>query len=593
MQQQPDLTQSQKAQPNERFYSQIEQAAQNFAQAVEAEARSLHDEDSLIYSKQWSLLKFVFNHPENIDIISNHEWFDLEQRSIFDKLQGYVQFLKKQGELLNKDILLGCFDNADRFYLESEIEQAKEPEGLFNAQRLCDELMTAYNRRQRFFASLQILLAKDKETASLYARQLTNISEPAPVHAKIFGTDTKLPKTSFTLKKDGVPILEDQNFYVIMGKEKSGKSHLLPVFIAAYLFGSLKSFGLESLLEPNSKILYMDTEQTSSDAHNICQTANLLAGRKYDARNESLIIASCDEVPPGQMLNELKLQIATHKPKIVFIDGYAGLLEDAYKNTGADPLMREIRTIARRNDLIIIGVFHTKTDTSNPLSSKEDSVTAFGAFGKLSQKYGGGTFLVENKEGLVSVTNIQSRKSKCPDIYFKLDGRIYIDDPEGGEPETCEVIDGNTDEVLVPRHKNINDNDVHSFAIPRSLSEGEYNEAEDVTEIERERKEEVRKAQKAETKLKTKISEYEEIFGSIFHSNDEHLTDTELLERWREWYKNKHKDEYLPNEPFKDTSNIRKLRSRQYGEARKLGILFTLPSGSNGFKIVSSQQVPS
>ncbi len=585
--------QSQAVQQNKPYFEIIERTTSNYLDAIAQEANIIQAEESEISGIRWSLLKYVINNPENIGIISNRDWLDKDERDLFDKLKLYIQSLKtsKESYKVIEFYTYAFVTDGERSLYDFYLKQAEVPDSLFNAQQLCERLQESYNRKQRFFNSFQILLAKDNETASLYARQLVTISESAPIHAKIFGTDTKLPKTKYTLKKDGVPILEDQNFYVVMGKEKSGKSHILSVFLASYSFGSLKSFGLESMIDPNSKILYIDTEQSSSDAHNICQTANILAGKRYDEPNERLIIASCDEVPANQMLTEIRNLIEAHKPKVVFLDGYAGLLEDVYKNTGVDPIMKEVRSITRQYNLIIIGVFHTKTDNSNPLSGKEDSVTAFGAFGKLFQKYGGGTFLVENNEGLISMKHHQARKSKCPDIYCKLDGRIYIDDPEGKDPEICKVVDGNTDEVLNPRHKDINDDDVHSFAIPVSLSEGEYNEVADKSEIEREKKEEIRKVQKAETRLKTKVSEYEEMFSAIFHSNDEHLTDNDLLERWREWYKIK--EGYLSNDTFKDTDNIRKKRSRHFQEARKLGILYNLPSGLNAFKIVSTQQVTS
>ena len=221
------------------------------------------------------------------------------------------------------------------------------------------------------------------------------------------------------------------------------------------------------MIGEDDKILYVDTEQSASDAHNICQTANLLAGRNYDAPNDRLIIASCDEVPPSQMLSEIQELVEQYRPKVVFIDGYAGLLEDAYLTKGADPLMREIRNLARHYNLVIMGVFHAKTE-DNPLApDKAPNVSAFGAFGKICQKYGGGTFFVETQEGyLTKVEQIQARKSKCPTFFCKFDGVIYIDVPGSSTPEMCPVIDGNTDEVLQPRHLDINSELVHSFFVP-------------------------------------------------------------------------------------------------------------------------------
>ncbi len=559
----------------------IESLSENWHLQINASRDKLQREIEDSLPLQYSLLKYLVSHPERLELVGDPEIFDREPRSIYYKLKKYVDSIKGTKERFDLALLtVGYFDAADKFFYETEVERAEDLDTEFNARQTCEALQTLHNELIRFQTAFAILHAQDTSAAAIYGKQLARMTEDLPVHATVFSTDTRLQRTKYSLKHCGVPILEDSNFYIIMGREKSGKSHVLSVFLAAYLFGKLESFSLESMIGSEDKILYIDTEQSASDAHNICQTANLLAGRNYDAPNDRLIIASCDEVPPSQMLSEVQQLVEQYRPKVVFIDGYAGLLEDAYLTKGADPLMREIRNLARHYNLVIMGVFHAKTE-DNPLApEKAPNVSAFGAFGKICQKYGGGTFYVETQEGfLTKVEQIQARKSKCPTFYCKFDGVIYIDVPGSNTPDMCPVIDGNTDEILQPRHLDINDDCVHSFFVPKRLEESEYNEAKAIVEIRNQQKEETAAIQKQATEDEMKRLEYESEFLAIFQ-NDVFLNEKELARRWIVW-KNKQKGLEEDSTPAR---SWKMERSRHKTAARRLGIIEDLPGGK--FRLV-------
>ena len=567
----------------------IESLSENWHLQINASRDKLQREIEDSLPLQYSLLKYLVSHPERLELVGDPEIFDREPRSIYYKLKKYVDSIKGTKERFDLALLtVGYFDAADKFFYETEVERAEDLDTEFNARQTCEALQTLHNELTRFQTAFAILHAQDTSAAAIYGKQLARMTEDLPVHATVFSTDTRLQRTKYSLKHCGVPILEDSNFYIIMGREKSGKSHVLSVFLAAYLFGKLESFRLESMIGSEDKILYIDTEQSASDAHNICQTANLLAGRIYDAPNDRLIIASCDEVPPSQMLSEIQQLIEQYRPKVVFIDGYAGLLEDAYLTKGADPLMREIRNLARHYNLVIMGVFHAKTE-DNPLApEKAPNVSAFGAFGKICQKYGGGTFYVETQEGfLTKVEQIQARKSKCPTFYCKFDGVIYIDVPGSNTPDMCPVMDGNTDEILQPRHLDINDDCVHSFFVPHYLTEGEYLEKADIATIQEEKRDEERKAQMAQLKMESDKDKFREELAIIFKDDAETLSKEEINARWFE-YARIQEDEDKLDKKTKDRWNKR--LKRCLDSSLKLEILRQYPSGLYGLINLPSQK---
>lgn len=567
----------------------IERLSENWHLQIDASRDKLQREIEDSLPLQYSLIKYLVSHPERLELVGDLEIFDREPRSIYYKLKKYVDSIKGTKERFDLALLtVGYFDGADKFFYETEVERAEDLDTEFNARQTCEALQTLHNELIRFQTAFAILHAQDTSAAAIYGKQLARMTEDLPVHATVFSTDTRLQRTKYSLKHCGVPILEDSNFYIIMGREKSGKSHVLSVFLAAYLFGKLESFSLESMIGSEDKILYIDTEQSASDAHNICQTANLLAGRNYDAQNDRLIIASCDEVPPSQMLSEVQQLVEQYRPKVVFIDGYAGLLEDAYLTKGADPLMREIRNLARHYNLVIMGVFHAKTE-DNPLApEKAPNVSAFGAFGKICQKYGGGTFYVETQEGfLTKVEQIQARKSKCPTFYCKFDGVIYIDVPGSNTPDMCPVIDGNTDEILQPRHLDINDDCVHSFFVPHYLTEGEYLEKADIADIQEEKKAEERKAQKAQLKMESDKDKFREELAIIFKDDAETLSKEEINARWFEYARIQEDEDKLDK---KTKDRWKKRLKRCLDSSLKLEILRQYPSGLYGLINLPSQK---
>ena len=567
----------------------IERLSENWHLQIDASRDKLQREIEDSLPLQYSLIKYLVSHPERLELVGDLEIFDSEPRSIYYKLKKYVDSIKGTKERFDLALLtVGYFDGADKFFYETEVERAEDLDTEFNARQTCEALQTLHNDLIRFQTAFAILHAQDTSAAAIYGKQLARMTEDLPVHATVFSTDTRLKRTKYSLKHRGVPILEDSNFYILMGREKSGKSHVLSVFLAAYLFGKLESFSLESMIGSEDKILYIDTEQSASDAHNICQTANLLAGRNYDAPNDRLIIASCDEVPPSQMLSEIQQLVEQYRPKVVFIDGYAGLLEDAYLTKGADPLMREIRNLARHYNLVIMGVFHAKTE-DNPLApEKAPNVSAFGAFGKICQKYGGGTFYVETQEGfLTKVEQIQARKSKCPTFYCKFDGVIYIDVPGSNTPDMCPVMDGNTDEILQPRHLDINDDCVHSFFVPHYLTEGEYLEKADIADIQEEKKAEERKAQKAQLKMESDKDKFREELAIIFKDDAETLSKEEINARWFEYARIQEDEDKLDK---KTKDRWKKRLKRCLDSSLKLEILRQYPSGLYGLINLPSQK---
>ncbi len=547
---------------------------------------------------QWSLLKYVINHPEKAHIISNKEVFEGDPRSILNKLSEYLNLLSAHTDTFSILGLIAPFDPVDKMRMEEEIKNAIEPDGEYNAIQYYKRLENTYNKKRILDGSFDILSSYSDsiDIVSLKARNLANISKIDSSDTVDFKLGEQMPKSKFTLMKDGIPIFQEDNFYIVMGYEKSGKSHFLAILLAAYISGTLPSFGLESMLEETPNILYLDIDQNVSNAENIVETANLILGKKYHEINEFVNVSSLSTVDTELMMDKFIEKLEIYNPKIVFIDGYAGFIDDVYKSAGIDPIMKKFRSIARKKNLVIIGTFHAKRDSAiNPDIEEEDLESPFGAAGKQFQRYAAGTFHVINKEGNRKIINKVSRYQQCPDFYCKFEDRLYIDIP-GEDTPACYNMNGKTiAETLVSIGRNIRDinsKDVHSYAVPYSISEDAYKEQirtikakkladkDEDKEAIKEQSEEIRQQRSNERKM----NEAEEYCSIVFKDSTEIISRKIMDDRYCKYMeehltsKDKEKDPYQRRNTFQHQS------TRKRDKAYNLKLIAPYDEGLNTFK---------
>lgn len=367
---------------------------------IKVRLTTLPDSSDTVDLQQKIISMLLLNPAVSLHIDAS--WFDGDEKEIFTQIKRAV---KSKIAVTVPDLLVSLAPN-QQFVLSGIYEQSKELSysdcSDYNINLEATKLKEIYSELD-MWKSVQWMLhgmikGNPLEVAT-QAERIMNKSKGCEDETSFtyFGTDTLFAKPFTPMTIQGVPVFEAQNYYVVMGEEKSGKSHFLSMLLSALLYGGSEKFGIESLLPSEARILYVDSEQSPTDAQGICQTALILSGKNYNEREPRLIITSSDGMTSCDTLKSLEKAIIEHRPSVVFIDGYAGLLDDNYQNKGAESVMKAIRKIARDYNVTIIGIWHT---VENPVTGK---VSAFGAAGKLSQKFGGGTLLVTNEDGLITI----------------------------------------------------------------------------------------------------------------------------------------------------------------------------------------------
>lgn len=491
---------------------------------------------------QQKLLAMLLMNPKQVRLCED-KWFEGDELSIFNVIKHKVEL----DRTVNIDDFLVCEGLSDQaVYVFQDIIRMNDDKVLsdfsdYNVGLAIEELRKKSRLAETYCCLSSLIMAFQRGDKEDFKRSLNQISmaqgSASPEELTFFGTETRFPQARIPMTIRGVPVFEAQNYYVVMGAEKSGKSHFLAVLLSAVMYGGCEDFGIKSLLGPEDRILYLDTEQSPTDAQGICRTANLIANKPYDAPCPRLFIASTDGMSAADTMANLEQSIRKLHPAIVFIDGYAGFLDDNYQNKGAEQTMKKVRCLAREYNTSIIGIWHT---VENMLGK----TSAFGAAGKLSQKFGGGTMLVCSSNGIVKVSHLQSRKAKVPDLSMKMTQKVILDRTDG-EPQIVDCCFRSIEDVLHSMGRDINDEDVHTYAVPECIDN-------DDAEIFREQNEAAEQLRKQEMRERANEPQYRNRFMKLFGTRvDESLPKKELLESYvsLSW----HQDNFVPlDEPMEN-----------------------------------------
>lgn len=176
------------------------------------------------------------------------------------------------------------------------------------------------------------------------------------------------------------------NFVSIVGAAKSGKSNFISSIIAAGI-SKKEIFGINILTYPHlnkTKICLFDTEQSSFDFQNKAKQIKRLA--KTDDIYKNLDVFSVVEYSSNTILNLIKTYLDNNNNcAVLIIDGLLDLIENMNNEIEAKKVIKFIRKLAKKHDMIIITVLHL---------SKKDKMS-IGHIGSSSDRYAQSTLEVE------------------------------------------------------------------------------------------------------------------------------------------------------------------------------------------------------
>ena len=236
----------------------------------------------------------------------------------------------------------------------------------------------------------------------------------------------KIPDPIPVISRYGSIIASEGNISAVVGAAKSKKTFLCTALVGALLRRSEGS--MLGITPKNTKVLWVDTEQSLSHVQRVMSRIYTLAGWNPEATYENLRTLSLREVEPKERMELMADAIKLFKPKFVVIDGISDLMYNSNCIEESDAVVGRMMALSTEYNCHIMNVLHT-----NPNSDK-----ARGHIGSTLQR---------KAETMIYVHKIEERSIVEPQVCRNEEFApfaFYIN--EEGLPEECDMPSHTTDE---------------------------------------------------------------------------------------------------------------------------------------------------
>jgi len=172
-----------------------------------------------------------------------------------------------------------------------------------------------------------------------------------------FEVDVSKPieEIDFLLKYDNAGLLPRGDILAFTGKAKSGKSFSISIIIAALLKGELDGF---KALNPNSKVLLLDTEMHRSNVAKRAKATLKLTGMETNVSNPNFKVLSLRELDYKARFLILEEAIEDYRPDIVFLDGVSDIVRDFNDLTESKEVVNRLMKLSSVSNCAIICLLH-------------------------------------------------------------------------------------------------------------------------------------------------------------------------------------------------------------------------------------------
>lgn len=170
------------------------------------------------------------------------------------------------------------------------------------------------------------------------------------------------PVAPIVLKQNNTPVFSTGDISLITGEAKAKKTFLVSLLVAAFLSpNNIANFSSKCL----GVVLHIDTEQGRRRTHTIIRRIYHLLEWDLNNQNENFITFSLRELCTSTRFSLLEEAIKKYSPKLVFIDGFADLINNTNDLAECSEKVGELMRMAEDHQTHICSVVHT-----NPNSDK-------------------------------------------------------------------------------------------------------------------------------------------------------------------------------------------------------------------------------
>ena len=260
------------------------------------------------------------------------------------------------------------------------------------------------------------------EAAALPTEQEKERIEKQEVLKKhLISVKDEYPPEKCILMVDDVPFFANGDLCAIKAKQKQGKTNAISIMVAAILCGQ---WGQLKCAFENAQVMVIDTEQKPADTQLVYNRTLALAGLPKKDIFDRFRTFNFRALSREDKIKALKLAIMDFKPDIVFIDGIVDLMGNFNEVDDSKQIIEELMRLSTKEvsgiDIAIVCVLHTNKAT--------DDHNMRGHVGTMLAQKSGTVLEVHKSNGIITVSNSDSRHKEVPDWSFRFDDNGNIID---------------------------------------------------------------------------------------------------------------------------------------------------------------------
>jgi len=238
-------------------------------------------------------------------------------------------------------------------------------------------------------------------------------------------TQTEVPAEEPALSVDGVGFFALDDIHAVKAKQKQGKTTSLKICLSALLKGQM--FRVKSeLTEP--VVLWLDTEQKAADVKLIINDVKQMTGLDDDYIDNHLYLYPLRKMNYETLLDDTRLLINAHQPKVVIIDGVVDYVASFNDEMTSRQLIHDLLVLCEEQHCAIVNVLHE--------NKAADDSNMRGHLGTvLSQAAGTVLQCNKSRSGIITVSCSDPRHGSTPPWSFRFDDEGNIIDADAMRQE--------------------------------------------------------------------------------------------------------------------------------------------------------------
>ena len=237
----------------------------------------------------------------------------------------------------------------------------------------------------------------------------------------LISVDDEYPPEECLLEIDGVGFFPKGDICAIKAKQKQGKTNAISIMVAAILCGK---WGQLKAALSNARVMVIDTEQKPADTQLVYNRTLAIAGLPKKDIFERFRTFNFRALTREEKIEAVKLAIMEYKPDIVFIDGIVDLMGNFNEVDDSKQIIDELMRLSSKEvsgvDIAIVCVLHTNKAT--------DDHNMRGHVGTMLAQKSGTVLEVKKDNGIITVSNSDSRHKEVPEWSFRFDDNGNIVD---------------------------------------------------------------------------------------------------------------------------------------------------------------------